>query len=117
MVQLSGLMPTRMVCTHKSAVLLRVALQVWNESPFDPDWIVRLRQALDAAGLRTTKIIAADDVYWGQKNMDYPDGLGTICDVCLGNATVRAAVGAIGSHYDWDNSRGTGAACQQLRSR
>ena len=37
---------------------------VWNESPFDPDWIVRLRAALDTTGAASTKTIAADNVYW-----------------------------------------------------
>ena len=121
---------------------------VWNESPFDSDWIVRLRRALDAADLASTKIIAADNVYWGDNRSNYPNGNANICQACLDNATLRAAVGAIvscaacsvaalacqslrfccsmatnsvpmrqGSHYDWDNSRGGGAPCQELRER
>jgi len=51
----------------------------------------------------------------GDNPSDFPSQQGNICQVCLDNATVRQAVGAIGSHYDWDNSRGTGAPCQELR--
>ena len=57
-----------------------------NESPFDPDWIVRLRRALDKAlpadDAKRLKIIAADDVKWGTSTMNFPGKRGgNICTV------------------------------------
>ena len=90
---------------------------IWNESPFSPDWIVALRAALDArlpaADAKALRIVASDNVRWGANNSNFPTGNGNICEVCLRNATVRAAVGAVGTHYGWDGPGGI--PCQQLR--
>ena len=68
------------------------ALGLWNERPSSTDYILRLRGALDAANLSQTLLVASDEGGW--------PGAGQ----CLGNASVSAAVGALGSHYPGTSS-------------
>ena len=60
---------------------------VHNEAAWDPEYIMILRQALDERGFHTTKITA-------------PDGdIGPVAAYLTRNATVRAAVASLSSHY------------------
>lgn len=72
---------------------------------------MRLRAAFDSElppeDAARLKIVAADNVDWGNNRSNYPNPRdGAICQACLDNATLRAAVGAIGTHYNWDDSHG-----------
>lgn len=69
---------------------------LWNEEPGPVPYILALRQRLDASGLGHVKIIAPDG---GGNGMD------VIADEMAANAAVKAAVGALGSHYP--GSKGT----------
>jgi len=60
---------------------------IWNEHDASSDWIVRLRQAMDAAGFSSVKIVATDEGGW------------PICDAMVKNETIRNAVDVVGSHY------------------
>lgn len=58
---------------------------IWNESPWNPDYILELRRQLDAAGLQATRIIGGD---------------GDIIDIAKAlqqNASVAHAVDALGT--------------------
>ena len=37
---------------------------IWNEHDASYDWIVRFRQAMDAAGFSSVKIVATDEGGW-----------------------------------------------------
>ena len=74
-------------------------LGTWNEKTWDgapSDYIVALRNALDASGFGETRIVLPDNG-WG------PGALGTLVKAIEANATYGAAVDAIGVHYacDW----------------
>jgi galactosylceramidase len=60
---------------------------IWNERPYDNDYIVTLRGALDAAGFAGTQIVAPDGINW------------KVAEEVLANQTVADAVDAIGVHY------------------
>jgi hypothetical protein len=61
---------------------------IWNEKPYDTQWIKRLRRTLDHAGLQQVKIVAADEVNrW------------TIADKMASDLELREAVQIIGTHY------------------
>eukprot|EP01043_Picozoa_sp_COSAG02_P018622 COSAG02_NODE_874_length_16292_cov_11.828630_7_plen_144_part_00 len=53
---------------------------IWNERASDPDWIVRLRSAMDKAGHAHTAIVASDTNY-------------QVCDDFVKNKTVSDAIG------------------------
>ena len=72
---------------------------LWNEEPGPVPYILALRQRLDAGGLGHVKIIAPDG---GGNGMD------VIAAEMASNASVKAAVGALGSHYP--GSKGTSPA-------
>jgi hypothetical protein len=63
---------------------------VWNERPYEVEWIKRLRRTLNAAGLQHVKIVAADetiDAHW------------TIVDKMANDRELRDAIDVIGTHY------------------
>ena len=61
---------------------------VWNEKPYDTEWIKLLRKTLDRSGLKQVKIVAADEVMqW------------TIADRMAKDRELRDAVQVVGSHY------------------
>ena len=61
---------------------------IWNEKPYNVDWIKLLRQTLDRAQLQTVKIVAADEVNkW------------TIADKMAADPALRNAVQVVGAHY------------------
>jgi hypothetical protein len=61
---------------------------IWNEKPFNTEWIKLLRQTLNSNGLERVKIVAADESEkW------------TIVDKMLKDPALRDAVQVIGSHY------------------
>jgi hypothetical protein len=62
---------------------------VWNEKAYDTAWIKLLRATLDAAGLRSVRIVAADE--WG--------GSWNIVNDLLADAALSSAVYAVGAHY------------------
>ena len=62
--------------------------RIWNEHSYDIDWIIKLRQALDASpDAADVTIVASDQGGW------------PICADMVKNDTLRDAVGIIGSHY------------------
>ncbi len=61
---------------------------VWNEKPYDTEWIKLLRKTLDKNGLRRVKIVAADEInHW------------TIADRMAKDPELRDAVQVVGTHY------------------
>lgn len=60
---------------------------IWNERPYDKEWIKQLRKTLNSNGLTDVKIIAADVFDW------------KIADEMLADKELNDAVYAIGSHY------------------
>jgi hypothetical protein len=64
---------------------------IWNEKPYDSEWIKLLRRTLDANGLSSTKIVAAD-LY--QKNEQWD-----IIKKFAADPQLDAAVYAVGVHY------------------
>lgn len=61
---------------------------IWNERPYDAEWIKLLRRTLNKAGLENVQIVAADEVNkW------------TIADKMAGDPQLREAVQVIGTHY------------------
>ena len=64
---------------------------VWNEKPYDSEWIKLLRRTLDASGLQSTKIVAAD-LYQQDQQWD-------IVKKFAGDPALDAAVYAVGVHY------------------
>ena len=74
-------------CAKHSHNLTISWIGIWNESPWNPDYILELRNQLDEAGLQATKIIGGD---------------GDIVDLAKAlqkNETVASAVKALGKHY------------------
>lgn len=65
---------------------------LWNEKGFTTDYIVALRAALNAEGFAGMGIVASDQGGW------------PAAPVALQNATVRAALRALGSHYPGSSS-------------
>lgn len=63
---------------------------VWNEKPFDSEWIKLLRSTLDAKGLSSTKIVAAD--LYQKEQWD-------IIKQFAKDPPLNAAVYAVGVHY------------------
>lgn len=63
---------------------------VWNEKPYDTEWIKLLRRTLDANGLESTKIVAAD--------LYQPEQWDIIKKFAADPALDRA-VSAVGVHY------------------
>lgn len=61
---------------------------IWNEKPYDTEWIKLLRKTLDKRGLEHVKIVAADEL-----------GKWTIADRMAEDAELRHAVQVIGKHY------------------
>ncbi|ESO89802.1 hypothetical protein LOTGIDRAFT_218637 [Lottia gigantea] len=64
---------------------------IWNERPYDVNYIVILRNMLDTAGLNHVRIVASDS------------GWGIATDI-LKNATLSSSVDYIGCHYPGTNS-------------
>ena len=62
-------------------------LGIWNERASDPDWIVRLRAALDKAGHQHVTIVASDTSF-------------DVCDGFAQNKTVADAIGIIGVRFN-----------------
>ena len=63
---------------------------IWNETPFDTEWIKLLRATLDREGLGRVRIVAADQC--GQKPWE-------IAKPMLKDGALMDAVYAIGGHY------------------
>ena len=59
----------------------------WNERPYDVQWLIELRGALDAAGFNSTLIVAPDQGGW--------DFAGEV----LKSSALAEAVWALGTHY------------------
>jgi galactosylceramidase len=73
---------------------------IWNEKPYDPEWIKRLRKTLDAAGLRDVKIVAADQVNtWN------------IVDSIAKDPDLKNVVARIGVHYPGSQSTPAAREC------
>jgi galactosylceramidase len=62
---------------------------IWNEKPYDIAWIKRLRKSLDAAGLDSVKIVAADQC----------SDVWRIADQINRDPELNAAIFTIGVHY------------------
>ena len=81
----------------KSAHGLDIAFTgVWNEKPWNGDWIKLLRKTLDANGLSSTKIVAAD--------MYQKEQWDIIKDFAK-DPQLDAAVYAVGVHYARNNGK------------
>jgi hypothetical protein len=63
---------------------------LWNERPYDPEYIVELRKALDLRGFKCVKIVAADSCCGAQW---------LIADDSAAKPMLLEAVGAFGVHY------------------
>jgi hypothetical protein len=63
---------------------------IWNEKPYDAEWIKLLRRTLDANGLKATNIVAAD--LYQPEQWD-------IIKKFAGDPALDAAVYAVGVHY------------------
>ena len=80
---------------------------IWNEHSVSGggyDWVVKLRNAMDAEGFADVQIVASDEGGW------------PICSPMMANKTLRDAVSVIGSHYPVDGpaAGSTGADCITL---
>jgi len=64
---------------------------IWNEKPYDAEWVKLLRRTLDANGLKATNIVAAD-LYQQDEQWD-------IIKKFAGDRALDAAVYAVGVHY------------------
>ena len=86
---LSFLLVHRLAGLSVCRVLMRCRLgRIWNEHSYDIDWIIKLREALDAEpDAADVTIVASDQGGW------------PICADMVKNDTLRDAVGIIGSHY------------------
>lgn len=78
---------------------------VWNERAWQGDWIVGLRQALDANGFQDTVIVAADDGDW------------SVADALAANSTLNASVGIVGVHYPFASGRFPDSTARSLGKR
>jgi galactosylceramidase len=66
---------------------------IWNEKPYDVQWIKLLRKTLDRRGLEGVEIVAADEInQW------------TIADRIRADPELAAAVAVVGSHYPQSKS-------------
>jgi galactosylceramidase len=74
-------------CAKHSHNLTINWIGIWNESPWNPDYILELRAQLDAVGLQATKIIGGDGNIIG------------LAQALQQNASVAHAVEALGRHY------------------
>lgn len=70
---------------------------VWNEKPYDAEWIKLLRRTMDANGLSSTKIVAAD-LYQKDEQWD-------IIKNFAADPQLDAAVYAVGVHYARTNGK------------
>jgi galactosylceramidase len=75
---------------------------VWNETPYDVEWIKLLRRTLDAAGLRQVEIVAADQVNdW------------KFVEEMERDPALKHAVAVVGTHYPKYNSTDLTRNCGQ----
>ena len=82
----------------KSAHGLDIAFTgIWNEKPYDAEWIKLLRRTLDAHGLKSTNIVAAD-LYQQDQQWD-------IIKKFPSDPALNAAVYAVGVHYARTNGK------------
>ena len=82
----------KFIQTAKRAYGLDMAFTgIWNEKLYDSEWIKLLRRTLDAAGLQSTKIVAAD--------LYQPDQQWDLIKKFAGDKALDAAVYAVGVHY------------------
>ena len=67
---------------------------IWNERPYDAQWIKLLRKTLDKNGLREVKIIAPDNFDWN------------IADSMKNDRELNDAIYALGNHYNerWEKN-------------
>jgi Glycosyl hydrolase family 59 len=70
---------------------------IWNEKPYDREWIKLLRRTLDAGGLSSTKIVAAD-LYQPKEQWEIINQFAT-------DPELSAAVYAVGVHYPRQNGK------------
>jgi hypothetical protein len=70
---------------------------VWNEKSYDRDWIKLLRRTLDASGLSSTQIVAAD-LYQPKEQWE-------IIKQFPGDPELSRAVYAVGVHYPRQNGK------------
>jgi len=70
---------------------------IWNEKPYDREWIKLLRRTLDSQGLSSTRIVAAD--------MYQPNEQWEIIKQFTGDPELSAAVYAVGVHYPRQNGK------------
>jgi len=82
-------------CARARANVTLGHLGIWNERAWgSPEYVVSLRQALDAAGFAATRIVLADD------------GAGSVAGIVAAaqaNATFAAAFDTVGVHYPCDS--------------
>lgn len=74
---------------------------VVNESPWTPEYVKRLREALDAGGHGDTGIVASDNFGWSEQR---------IYEQLKDDNSFRQAVGAVGVHYPAGSSAYTALA-------
>ena len=75
-----------LTCARDSHGLTIDYLGGWNERGFNRQWYINLNSALDTAGFSNVRIVADDTSF-------------AIADTLVNDATFRAAVDVIGSHY------------------
>jgi len=75
-----------LTCARDSHGLTIDYLGGWNERSFNRQWYINLNTALDSAGFGNVRIVADDTSF-------------AIADTLVNDATFRAAVDVIGSHY------------------
>ena len=73
---------------------------IWNETPFDVNWIKLLRKTLDREGLRDVRIVAADEVNsW------------KIVDEMRKDPELAASIHTVGTHYPKFKSPESAKSC------
>ena len=73
---------------------------IWNETPYDAEWIKLLRQTLDRRDLKDVKIVAAEEInQW------------TIVEAMKKDAVLARAIHAVGVHYPKYNSTPAAREC------
>ena len=72
---------------------------IWNEREFTVSYVVTLREALDAAGFTSTKIVGSDR-FWDPYASAY-----------MNSAALRNATAALSQHYPNCGPTGTGGQC------
>lgn len=65
---------------------------IWNEKPFDVDWIKLYRATLDQAGLEHVKIVASD-------MNGPPQDMWAIAEAMVADSELAEAIAVIGVHY------------------